>query len=411
MKRRKKRAVAGRWRIRSETLRALVDGFEESLVPTGSRQFVRFNLIAVVHFVRWLEFSECGLEAVDESTLVQYRKHFPWCRCAEGSTNRSPRVLSSLRRFLAFLRTRGMIPQKTVTDGNSPAIVQDFLRWVRADRGVTDGTLAHHGRFAADLVSRLGASPQAYTAHGLRAFVEERCRNYHPVTTRAVMTTVRLLVQYLACNGLCRPGLDAALPPVVNWATHPLPQGLTAGDIEKVISSCPSTNRGVRDKAILLLLVRLGLRAGDVDSLRFEDLNFQNATIRVVGKGRREAVLPLPQDVGDAILTYVRQARPRVHSDFVFLRSLAPFGRLKGGSVPSIARAAQFRAGVKSSRYGSHVLRHTAAGEMLRQGSSLEDIAAILRHRSVETTKIYAKVDIDLLRSVAQPWPVPMEVA
>lgn len=411
MKRRKKRAVAGRWRIRSETLRGLVDDFEKSLVPTGSRHFVRFNINAVVHFVRWLEISQRPIEAIDEFTLVPYHRHFPRCRCAEGSTDRSARAMSCIRRFLGFLRSTGVIPQKPAPAITIPPIVQGFVQWTKAERGVADGTLRRYAQFLMDLVAQLGDSPEAYTAHSLRSFVQHRCRNYHPVTTRTVMTAVRMFVRYLACNGMCRPGLDGAFPRVANWSQQSIPQGLASADVDRILSCCPATNRGLRDKAILLLLVRLGLRAGDVEGLRFADLSFQDARIRVSGKGRREALLPLPQDVGDALLAYVMHGRPRVQSEFVFLRSLAPFRPLKKGSVPSVARSAQLRAGVESPRYGSHVLRHTVACEMLRQGSSIEDIAAILRHRTIKSTGIYAKVDIRLLREIAQPWPGEREVS
>jgi integrase len=160
---------------------------------------------------------------------------------------------------------------------------------------------------------------------------------------------------------------------------------------------------------VLLLLIRLGLRAGDVATLRFSDLCFESAAIRVSGKGGREVRLPLPQDVGDALLAYVRGGRPWVHSPFVFLRSMAPFApfarRHAGHGVEHIARAALTRAGVGPPTRGAHVFRHTAACQMLRQGVGLEGIAEVLRHRSVEMTGIYAKVDLELLGQLAQPWP------
>ena len=157
------------------------------------------------------------------------------------------------------------------------------------------------------------------------------------------------------------------------------------------------------------LLIRLGLRAGDVSKLRLSDLFFESATIQVSGKGGREVRLPLPQEVGDALLDYLGAARPRVRSEFVFLRSVAPFepfnARQAGKGVSHIARAALKRAGVHPPSRGAHVFRHTAACQMLRQGVGVERIAELLRHRSVGTTGIYAEVDLELLGQVAQPWP------
>ena len=156
-------------------------------------------------------------------------------------------------------------------------------------------------------------------------------------------------------------------------------------------------------------MIRLGLRAGDIAALRFSDLCFRTATIRVSGKGGREVRLPLPQDVGDALLAYLDTGRPRVQSDHIFLRSMAPFkpftGAQAGHAVTHVARTALKRAGVQPPIGGAHVFRHTAACQMLRQDVALEDIAAVLRHRSIETTALYAKVDLRLLAQVAQPWP------
>jgi site-specific recombinase XerD len=164
---------------------------------------------------------------------------------------------------------------------------------------------------------------------------------------------------------------------------------------------------GIRDRAIVLLLARLGLRAGDIVSLRLGDINWEEAWIRVSGKGRREIRLPLSQEVGDAVAAYIRDVRPTVETDRLFLRSRAPLRELGSHSAVSIIVAnAMRRAGVTpATRRAAHVLRHSAATTLLRQGASLQEIATILRHRSIETTTIYAKVDVELLAQVAQPWP------
>lgn len=274
---------------------------------------------------------------------------------------------------------------------------------------MVETTITTYGRYLTDLVRELGDEPTEYTARSLRAFVERRCRHYRRGSTRMLLAAVRMFLRYLAVNGGCRPGLECALPSTANWSLHPLPRGLATGDIDRVLASCPSTPRGIRDHAILLLLTRLGLRAGDVAKLRFVDLCFETGTIRVSGKGRRESLLPLPQDVGDALLRYLREGRPQVPGEFVFLRSMAPFNpfgmRRAGSAVSGVARAALNRSGVQAPSRGSHVFRHTAACQMLRQGVGLEDIAEVLRHQSISTTGIYAKVDQELLSQVAQPWP------
>lgn len=161
---------------------------------------------------------------------------------------------------------------------------------------------------------------------------------------------------------------------------------------------------GLRDRAVILLLARLGLRAGDVAGLRFSDFDWGDGSLVVTGKSRREARLPLPQEVGDALLEYI-ECRPLSEEERVFLRVLPPFRPLPSRSVSQIVGRAMRRAGVIATSYGSHILRHSAATEMLRRGASLYEVGAVLRHRSYDQTAYYAKVDFSLLKLVAQPWP------
>ena len=176
--------------------------------------------------------------------------------------------------------------------------------------------------------------------------------------------------------------------------------------MERGLATCDLTTAiGVRDRAVLLLLARLGLRAGDVAALQWRDIDWHAGTLCVAGKSQRATRLPLPQEVGEAMLTYVAQARPRVSSPHVFLTTLAPLRPLSPKAVTALVARALRRAQVACPHYGAHVLRHSAATTMLRQGVSLPSIGAVLRHASVETTAHYAKVDIDLLHIVARPWP------
>jgi site-specific recombinase XerD len=161
----------------------------------------------------------------------------------------------------------------------------------------------------------------------------------------------------------------------------------------------------MRDKAIVLFLARLGLRAGDVANLQLHDIDWSQGTFRVMGKSRREAKLPLPQDVGDAVLDYLHRARPSVKTPYVFIRVIAPWTPITRCVVQHAAGEAIQRAGVETPSFGAHVLRHSAATALLRQGASLQVIGEVLRHRSVDTTAHYAKVDTGLLQEVTMPWP------
>jgi site-specific recombinase XerD len=217
-----------------------------------------------------------------------------------------------------------------------------------------------------------------------------------------------MFLRFLIADGKCAAGLDASIPALAHWRLSSLPRYLQPEEVERVITSCdPATPAGARDRAILLLLARLGLRAGDIVRLRLDDLDWKGANIRVAGKGRCQALLPLTQEIGDAIATYIKDGRPRSDTDALFIRSRAPFRAFADHcAISMIVAQAMHRASVVCpSRGAAHVLRHSVASSMLRQGASLQEIAGVLRHRSIATTEIYAKVDVVALRQIAQPWP------
>jgi len=181
---------------------------------------------------------------------------------------------------------------------------------------------------------------------------------------------------------------------------------MAPADLEEVIKSCdPSTHLGARDHAVILLLGRLGLRAGDVAGLKFREIEWMEGTIRMSGKNRSETRLPLPQDIGDAIIHYLDKWRPRSSRDKIFLTTRAPYEPIASHVVSQIARRAILRAGVDAPSHGAHVFRHSAATAMLRKGLSLQEIGSILRHNSIETTALYAKIDVGMLNQLARPWP------
>ena len=191
--------------------------------------------------------------------------------------------------------------------------------------------------------------------------------------------------------GACRPCRATCLPTM--WS---------------VIASCDRDSAvGQRGLSCLLLLARLGLRAGDIVHLRLRDIDWKAASFQVSGKGRRETRLPLTRELGDALVTYLTRSRPQTDTDTVFVRSRAPYRAFRSHCAVSVIVDRAFaRAGViRPSRGAAHLLRHSVATAMLRHGASLQDVAALLRHQSVTTTEIYAKVDVTALRPIAQPWP------
>jgi site-specific recombinase XerD len=217
-----------------------------------------------------------------------------------------------------------------------------------------------------------------------------------------------MFLRFLIAEGKCESGLTGAIPVLAHWRLSALPRYLPPEDVERVLASCDLTSPvGRRDQAILLLLARLGLRAGDIVTLRLGDLDWKGAWIHVCGKGRRTTRLPLTHEVGQALVRYIKDGRPRTDTDAVFVRCRAPFRAFRSHcSVSVLVDRAFSRARVtRPSRGAAHLLRHSVATSMLRHGASLHEIAALLRHRSIETTQIYAKVDVMALSTIAQPWP------
>jgi integrase len=260
----------------------------------------------------------------------------------------------------------------------------------------------------ARLLPSLGEDPGQYDAKLVRQVIVTESQRRSSPYTKTMATALRGYLRFLAAHSACRPWLDRAVPTIPQWRLSALPRYLPPADVERLIASCDLTKpHGIRDKAILLLLVRLGLRAGDILGMRLDDIDWDEGTLRVRGKGRREVRLPLPQDAGDAVLKYLQRARPRVEDDRLFLRSSAPYRPFAGPSaISDVVRLAVKRVGITDppSR-GANLLRHSAATGMLRAGATLDAIGTVLRHRSTDTTAHYAKVDIAMLRQIAQSWP------
>jgi site-specific recombinase XerD len=318
-------------------------------------------------------------------------------------------VLHGARCFLRYLRDSGIIAVFTIKDPiQDPVLLSAFCRWMRDQRGTCEATLSNYGRHIRDLLKRLGEEPSRFDARSLRTFVLEKSRASGWAAAKTCTTALRRFVQFLIANGHCAVGLDAAIPTLAHWRLAALPRYLPSEDVERVIASCDRASPvGRRDRAILLLLARLGLRAGDIVALRLTDIDWKNAWIRVCGKGRRQTQLPLTQEVGDAIVAYLHDRRRPITTEALFVGCRAPFRAFAShGAVSLLVGRAMRRADVvRPSRGAAHLLRHSVATSMLRHGASLQDIGALLRHRSIETTQIYAKVDVMALRQIAQPWP------
>jgi integrase/recombinase XerD len=394
--------------IRSGPAGALIEGFAEQLLQHGYAEIsARRHIRAAEHIVRWAGRRGLSAHDLDDRDLRSFGDHLRRCRCGRYCCAKRLEVVGGARLFLRHLQG---IEEPPIRDPRAvpaePHLLKLFCAWMRDRRGTSDRGLYNYCIPIRELIRRVAEDPSALDACCLRQFVLEQSQRGRWVARRC-RTALRMFLRFLIAEGLCRAGLLGAIPVVPQWRLASLPRYLPPEDVERLISYCdPSSQVGKRDRAILLLLARLGLRASDIVHMRLRDIDWKGAWVHVSGKNRLETRLPLTQEVGQAIAAYLGGRCP-AHTDALFLRSRAPFRALGSScAVSVIVDRAMRRAGIKRpARGAAHLLRHSIASSMLRHGASLQEISALLRHRSIETTQIYAKVDVMGLQQIAQPWP------
>jgi integrase/recombinase XerD len=397
--------------LRSNTGGYLLEGFAKEL-SQDRYQWVaaRKHIRAAEHFLHWMAHRKLSITSVEERCAQQFLDHLKRCCCHGHHPSLKPyRQKYSVDLWFAYLRRAGIV---TTSRPAEPAteipVLASFCDWMRQQRGVSDTTLSIYRFELRAFLTELGEDPRIYDARNLRQFVLDKSRHSGWASTRKRICAIRMFLRFLIAQGRCPISLYASVPSFVHWRLSALPRYLQPDQVEKIIASTdPKTPIGSRNRAIFLLLARLGLRAGDIVGLRFSDVDWKEGMIRVSGKGRRETVLPLSQEVGDALAAYIKDHRPPADTDALFVRSSAPYrGFIESGAISVMVARAMRCVGIQCPKPGAaHVLRHSVASSMLREGVSLQDIAAVLRHRSLLTTEIYAKVDVVSLRQVAQPWP------
>lgn len=363
---------------------------------------------SVCHFAQWAETRQLNAEDLSDATLSRFAKHR--CRCPGGRRNSwvSGKYAKRVRRFVRYLRSAGLIAAAPPAPlASVPPLVDEFLRWLREHRGIGPVTVHHYRDELAKLPRWLvHAEAGLLTASRIRSLVLERASQLSGAMTRHLIVTLRMYLRFLGATGRSVAGLEEAIPAMPFWRLSALPRYLPPEQVEQLIRTGDGrTLLGTRDRAILLLLARLGLRGGDVAGLSFDDLDWDAGRVKVCGKTRREVWLPMPQDAGDAVLRYLKK-RPAVPIDRVFLCVQGPYRSINSCVVSSIVDHALSSAGIENApTRGATLLRHSAATSMLRGGATLDAVSAMLRHRSLDMTAHYAKVDVRMLERIAQPWP------
>lgn len=394
-------------RLASSPLGPFVLPYATQLQEQGySLETIRDHLSCMVHLDRWLTRTGRDLRDLNQAVLDRFWRY-------RSRPRRKVLKAPAGHRLLALLRQAQVTPPvKELARTPAQRLVLRYRRYLVEERGLSDWTVNAYGRQVRRFVTHQFGAGTASVAQ-IRAcavldYVQVYARTHTPQDTGNAVTALRSFLRFLHYQGLIRADLASVIPAVARWQMAGLPKHLSAEAVRRVLDRCDQTTpRGQRDYAILLLLARLGLRAGEVVALQLEDLDWERSQIIVRSKkGRGWARLPLPKDVGKALARYLRQGRPSCACRQVFVRSLAPHvGFTPSGAISSLTRQALQKAGVQSARTGAHVFRHSLATAMLHQGASLDEIGQVLRHQDPNTTAIYAKVDLEALRQLAVPWP------
>lgn len=381
----------------------------------GRQQFsAGYTCIVARHalaFGRWFEARGIEVAALTDGEITRYQRSLARRRSRRPETRRQER--QALKLLLRFLCEQGICAAVAPCATAADHVCADFAQHLRCNQALAAATIETYTRVTRQFLTCCFGQAEVCLRE-LRpsdaiTFVRHESKRMAPPAVKVAANALRSFLRFCEFRGEVPTGLSTGVPSVATWTTTPpIPKAISAEHARRAIDSCDRlTALGRRDRAVLLLLARLGLRACEIIRLRLDDINWEQAQLCIRGKGGRQSLLPLPADVGAAIAAYLQHGRPTCEDRHLFLRSMAPIRALLDGSdgVGSIVRYALARANVDAPHRGSHQFRHALAGHMLRQGASLPEIGQVLRHRSAQTTSIYAKVDLEALRTLAVAWP------
>lgn len=401
--------------IRNGVLASSLDSYVDYLTDRGYASLTRDNYLAcVAHFARWLKRKRIKLQRIDED-LVHFflSTHLPACRCPRPAACTLAKVRQALRVLIRVMRLSGRIQPKT--DSLSGAIrheLERFDEYLADVCGLAAATRLYRRRYVREfLVAQFPGRSidlSRLNAADIRRFVTQRAQGLKPRTAGVIADCLRSYFRFSGVQGHATQSLIAAVPRVAHWRLATLPNVLTENELNSVLHAFDRTTAtGRRDYAMARCLADLGLRASEVASLQLDDVNWREGTLRIAkSKSKRVTLLPLPAQTGQALAQYLRFARPKTGSRSVFVRHRAPRDEPVGPSlVRNAIRCAYSRCGLAQRWTGTHVLRHTAGSRLINAGATIKDIADLLRHRDLDTTTIYTKVDLRKLAMVALAWP------
>ena len=393
-------------RMRQGPLSKHIDAYSAAQVEQGyGHHSIRQQMLVIGDFSGWLKQKDIAIRNLDSAVVDRFLQ----LRQRQQQLHRGDPI--ALKRLLAMLRLRGVVKTEAVAENACSKAIHKFRHYLLQERGLSPATLLNYVPPIEQFLSErfLDKTPnfRVLCALDITRFVVRQARRLSPLRGKLIVTALRSFFRYLRHRGAISKDLAGCVPTVPNWSFSTLPRFLAAHDVERILAGCDrETSNGRRNYAILLLLARLGLRAGEVVGLNLDDIDWSTSQIMIRGKGGASVPLPLAPDVGQALADYLRADRPRCGTRRVFIRHRAPFVGLGNSStISALVRRALIQSGVESAHKGAHVLRHSLATSLLRQGGSLDEIGELLRHKSANTTAIYAKVDVTALHTLALPWP------
>lgn len=383
-----------------------VEGYRNWLSRQGYTELTVRNMLKDLGQVGlWLSVEGLEVAQFDEERAAVFR-------AARGLVGRrrvpGPRALQPL---LTYLRAAGVLPAPSASTDPLDDLLDQYRTWMVQERGLAAMTVLRYENTARRFLQEQAIDaegvfePAALNGADINAFLLREFGRVSAGSAKGRVAELRSVLRFLYLQNITPLRLGTAVPPVGGWrlATLP-PRSMTAADVQRILDSVDrSTETGVRDFAIIMLVARLGLRSIEVARLELHDVDWRAGELVVRGKGRRHDRLPLPAEVGDALVAYLSGGRNPQGARQLFLTCRAPRGPIRADLVGDVVERTCSRAGLP--HVGPHRLRHALAGELLRQGAGLVAISQILRHQDLATTALYAKVDLATLRKVAQPWP------
>lgn len=399
-------------KLRDGPVGPFVDELASALLAQGYKQkYLRVHFIVVKALNLWLSRKRIDLRQLDSEKKRQFIRH----RSKQNEFMSERGELATLNTLIAIMKDRGVVPieeKVRVANNRFEQELSTYKKYLIEAKGLAPTTisryLSQNRRFLCHVFDHRPVDFSTMSAQNIMDYIRTYASSHGAADSAMLVCSIRSLLRFLVFQGEIEASLTECVPTISRRNDHRVPSHLSGRELAHLLKCHKGTSPVLRrNYAMLLLLARLGLRASEVATLTLDDIDWKHGEFTIQAKGNKQTQLPLPNDVGKALVDYLKHGRPNCPYRNVFISPRAPYRPLKSGSVSSIVNRAIQRAGLNPRNKGAHLLRHTLATECLRKGATLTEVGEILRHHSIDTTAIYAKVDFTRLRILAMPWPVP----